>query len=141
MGHTLTGNATQSGLFVREDEEPEHRAGDIYRFEFDDGSFVRPWLFGNWWKQDSAGSSLQLMGLGVRLAATPNVEDAEGNNTETHFPDGRTLTGAYYPNGRTMRNIYWHGSYLRIRMQDGMPPLLISHLHILNRQQRVHWGV
>lgn len=41
---------------------------------------IRPWLFGNWWTLPTAESKPQLIGLGVRLGAGPNIEDAVGNS-------------------------------------------------------------
>ena len=66
-------------------------------------------LTGIWWAAKHSGGPLQLVGLGVRLAATPKIEDAEGNGQEIQFE-----TGCKYV------QIYYHGSYLRIRSEDGM---------------------
>ncbi|KAK4233393.1 heterokaryon incompatibility protein-domain-containing protein [Achaetomium macrosporum] len=67
----------------------------------DDDDCLRPWLFGNWWK-DTNGR-LQLIGLGVRLAPTPHIHDAEGN-------DGST--------------VHYRGSFLRIRTDDNQSSAL-----------------
>ena len=107
MGQTIIGNFA-AGHFASE-MPGEEEATNTPGFQFGDDSSVSPWLYGNWWKRDPSDSSLQLMGLGVRLAATSNIEDAEGNDTMFRPPDGRTL-----------RNIIWHGSYLRVITEDGM---------------------
>jgi hypothetical protein len=77
-------------------------------YAFPDDKSVRPWLFGNWWKVDDPSSPLQLIGLGVRLAATPYIEDAEGNGLERRYSDTVRLP-----------DIHYRGSYLRIRTDDG----------------------
>jgi hypothetical protein len=77
-------------------------------YPFDHDNFVRPWIFGNWWSLNISSHPLQLIGLGVRLAATPNIEDAEGNGREEHFPVGGNMV-----------HIYYHGSHLRICTDDG----------------------
>jgi hypothetical protein len=69
---------------------------------------VRPWLFGNWWKGTSPNAPLQLLGLGVRLAKTPNVEDAEGN--------GQEVQGL---RGYSFLKLNFHGSYLQVKAGDG----------------------
>jgi hypothetical protein len=111
LGQTFTGNISTTGLFA-----PEMPSGygtsSTPGFHFGDDSSVRPWLYGNWWQRDFPSPQLQLMGLGVRLAATPNIEDAEGNDTSVPDPGGDF--------GETLGNIYWHGSYLRIKTEDGM---------------------
>jgi hypothetical protein len=83
-------------------------------YPFDDDLSVRPWLFGNWWKLRDSNAPPQLVGLGVRLARKPNIEDAEGNGAEVQH---------YNANSRV--ELYYHGSFLRIRTEDSMiqPPL------------------
>ena len=76
-------------------------------FPFGDDLSVRPWLFGNWWRPRSPDDPWQLMGLGVRLAATPHIEDAEGNGKEIEVGGNRGL------------DIRFHGSYMRVRTDDG----------------------
>ena len=44
---------------------------------------LRPWLFGNWWQSENPNGPLQLIGIGVRLSKTANIEDGEGNTSET----------------------------------------------------------
>lgn len=78
-------------------------------YAFADDTSIRPWLFGNWWKADDSGSQLQLIGLGIRLAATPNMEDAEGNCFELRCDSNTVLPPS----------IVYRGSYLRIRTDDG----------------------
>jgi hypothetical protein len=77
-------------------------------YSFADDLSVRPWLFGNWWKPRSPEGPSQLMGLGVRLAATPNIEDAEGNGEEIEV------------NQRHGLRVHFNGTYLRFRTEDGM---------------------
>jgi hypothetical protein len=78
-------------------------------YPFGDDTSIRPWLFGNWWKLRDSSATLQLIGLGVRLSRTPNIEDAEGNGKEIH-----------YDNGNIRVDLYYHGTLLRIRTEDGM---------------------
>jgi hypothetical protein len=74
-------------------------------YPFGDDKSVRPWLFGNWWKLKTA-DPLQLIRLGVRLAATPNIEDAEGNGLVQHYiNDDRVHIG-------------YNGTFLRICTED-----------------------
>ena len=90
-----------------------HIGSDVHAdkpgYPFADDVSVRPWLFGNWWKTRDSSATLQLIGLGVRLARTPNIEDAEGNGREIHYDTGDTRVDLHY-----------HGSFLRIRTEDGM---------------------
>jgi hypothetical protein len=44
---------------------------------------IRPWLFGNWWQSEDPNGPLQLIGIGVRLSRTANIEDGEGNTSES----------------------------------------------------------
>jgi hypothetical protein len=88
---------------------PEEPAPDKPGYPFADDASIRPWIFGNWWKTRDSCATLQLIGLGVRLSRTPNIEDAEGNGKEIH-----------YENGNTRVNLYYHGTFLRIRTEDGM---------------------
>lgn len=90
-------------------EGPAQPATDMPGYLFADDAFIRPWLFGNWWKSRNSSGPLQLIGLGVRLATTPNMEDAEGNGNEI-----------YYPNGNPRIDLYYHGTFLRIRTEDGL---------------------
>lgn len=76
-------------------------------FPFGDDLSVRPWLVGNWWRPRSPDDPWQLMGLGVRLAATPRIEDAEGNGKENEVRGDRGL------------DVHFHGSYMRVRTDDG----------------------
>jgi len=87
-------------------EENTARTRPSYQFASDQS--VRPWLFGNWWEVDGPGGSLQLIGIGVRIGPTPNIEDAEGNKI------AETLE-----NGDVIDSIQYRGSYLRIRTDDG----------------------
>lgn len=80
-------------------------------FPFSDDASVRPWLFGNWWKSTKtthANAPLQLMGLGVRLSQSPNIEDAEGNGEKIVYSEGNTRVDLFY-----------HGTFLRLRADDG----------------------
>jgi hypothetical protein len=121
-GQEYLGRFSTSGSFYAP-EAPENRVPNKLRFEFGDDSSVRPWLFGNWWVRDPPGSPLQLMGLGVRLAATPNIKDGEGNGRIFRPPDGEA-----------MPSVYWHGSFLRVRSEDGKH-LYLDPLLVLSRQQ------
>ncbi len=78
---------------------PETLDLDTY---FPDGSAIRPWLFGSLYRSPFQDKSHWLVGLGVRLGTGPGVEDAEGNSVET---------------------INRRGTFLRIRTDDGTPPL------------------
>jgi hypothetical protein len=74
---------------------------------------VRPYLYGNWWKvykwKDGDQKHRQLLGIGVRLATSPDIVDAEGSVRNRVTEDG------------TAEDTVWlRGSYLRIRTDDGM---------------------
>ena len=56
----------------------------------------------------SSNAPLQLLGLGVRLARTPNVEDAEGNGKEIQGLEGDSFV-----------HLNFHGSYLQVKVGDG----------------------
>lgn len=121
MEHSVLGrhgSGSVSNIYSEEETLTSGKPG----YPFRDDASIRPWLFGNWWK--ACSGPLQLMGLGVRLAATPNVEDAEGNGDENRFEDGR----AYI-------NIRYYGSYLRIRMEDGRRTLQFWH-NVLRNSER-----
>jgi hypothetical protein len=69
-------NASKSGrpmskLFGRKEKEPRYEV-------------VRPWLYGSWWTLNKVNGGSQpaykLIGVGVRVAKTPNITDAEGND-------------------------------------------------------------
>jgi hypothetical protein len=62
---------------------------------------LRPWLFGNWWRAENPNLPPQLVGLGVRISKSPNIEDAIGNNEE---------------------NVILRGSLIRVRAQEGRCP-------------------
>lgn len=69
-------------------------AGPMYmnpREQYPDGSNVRAWLFGNWWKIPGDNSSRQLIGLGVRLGTGPRDVDADGNSEESITYRGSNL--------------------------------------------------
>jgi hypothetical protein len=101
-GHYAPGS---DGLMSRWPENQPSSSKPPYPFGGDKS--VRPWLFGNWWKLGEA-DPLQLIGLGVRFAHSPNIEDAEGNGRIKHFDnDDRVL-------------IDYHGTFLRICTEDGM---------------------
>ena len=86
--------------------QPKDENSDRPGYSFGNDLSVRPWLFGNWWKARLPNDPLQLMGLGVRLAATPDLEDAEGNGPERATDN-------------TLVVVHYHGSYLRVRTDDG----------------------
>jgi hypothetical protein len=98
--------ATTLGL-----EETMLSTSEGYNFASDD--VVAPYLYGNWWKVDKwkrgDGKQLQLLGIGVRLATSPDVLDAEGNHRDRVDQDGKEED-----------YIRYRGSYLRIRTDDGM---------------------
>lgn len=62
---------------------------------------LRPWIFGNWWRTEGPGGPPQLIGLGVRLSTTANIEDAVGN---------------------TDKCVALRGSLIRIRTKESMRP-------------------
>jgi hypothetical protein len=66
------------------------------------GDVLRPWLYGNWWTLGDLSEGPyhlpQLIGIGVRLAKTPKIHDAEGNSNKM---------------------VTYRGSGLRIRTDDG----------------------
>lgn len=69
-------------------------------FPFKDDTSVPPWLYGNWWALDSdVDAGPQLIGIGVRLGTRPEIEAAEGN---------------------TKHKVWYRGSHLRLRTDDGM---------------------
>jgi hypothetical protein len=70
-----------------------------------DDSTVRPWLYGNWWSAAGEGSPTKLVGLGVRLGTTANIEDGEGNFPKTS-------------DGQSVVHVYFHGSHIRIATDD-----------------------
>lgn len=72
-------------------------------WKFQDDSVVKIWLYGNWWAERPRMVPSQLMGLGVRLGNSPNIEDGEGNNLNNE--------GGY-------RNIRFHGSQIRMKTDD-----------------------
>ncbi|AEO66911.1 uncharacterized protein THITE_2128899 [Thermothielavioides terrestris NRRL 8126] len=108
------------------DDEEESQSSEANPTGFADDRSVRPWLFGNWWKNSrqqtevtrvaapsttassglaqTSGSRVRkderllLIGLGVRLAPTPQIRDAEGNETTVHH----------------------RGTFLRLRTDDGI---------------------
>lgn len=59
-----------------------------------------PWLFGNWWQSEKPNEPLQLIGIGVRLSRTANIEDGVGNTSDT---------------------VEFRGSLIRIRSENGSP--------------------
>jgi len=86
-------------------------AHKCYPFASDEA--VRPYLYGNWWKVDKwkrgDGKHLQLLGIGVRLATSPDIVDAEGN-----------MRNKVNEDGTVEETVWYRGSYLRIRTDDGM---------------------
>ncbi|KAJ9602675.1 hypothetical protein H2200_012869 [Cladophialophora chaetospira] len=60
-----------------------------------DGSVVRPWLFGNWYASPMEDRQPLLVGLGVRLAATPYLEDAVGIVEKDSEPPWIRLPGTF----------------------------------------------
>lgn len=102
QGHYTPGS---DGLMSRWPENQPPSSKPPYPFGSD--KTVRPWLFGNWWKLGESGP-LQLIGLGVRFAPSPNIEDAEGNGQIKHFDNGDRVL------------IDYHGTFLRICAEDGM---------------------
>jgi len=102
VGNELVGRRRHGFIATEMPGRPRHPTQLV------DELSVAPWLYGNWWRENPLDPSLRLMGLGVRLAIGPNVEDAVWNNTEFHAPEEET-----------MRNILWIGSHLRIRTLDG----------------------
>lgn len=75
QGWNLAGGSLASGTDYR---------GPVFmspRQLFPDDGNIRPWLFGSWWTLPT-NPLPQLVGLGVRLGATPLLEEAEGNTNE-----------------------------------------------------------
>lgn len=52
---------------------------------------IRPWVFGNWWTSGTPAKPLQLMGMGIRLGKTAQIEDAEGNSLKAAHLRGTNL--------------------------------------------------
>ena len=103
----MTSLGVYSSIYATGSNE-ENTAPTRPSYQFASDQSVRPWLFGNWWEVDGPGGSLQLIGIGVRVGPTPNIEDAEGNRMAV------TLE-----NGDVRDFIEYRGSYLRIRTDDG----------------------
>jgi hypothetical protein len=83
------------GGFTPGPELPHGKRG----FPFKNDTSVRPWLSGNWWTlEPKATTRSQLIGMGVRLGTGPEVEAAEGNTED---------------------QVYYRGSHLRLRTDDG----------------------
>lgn len=74
---------------------------------------IKPWLYGNWWKpvrrlnngqwEDPEDGDLQLIGIGLRLGAGPDVKQGEGNDAKSVNFRGtavrlRTFSGPYRTN-------------------------------------------
>lgn len=61
--------------------DDEHQTGQLpQRYKggiSTQGTQIRPWLFGNWWRTSEA--PFQLVGFGVRLGSGPHLKDALGN--------------------------------------------------------------
>jgi hypothetical protein len=100
--YTAMGHGLENGVLFSDDTsaKPDLRP-PIYidlRSHFPTGANIRPWLFGNWYKSVFDPNKLLLVGLGVRLGAVPGIEEAESNSKE---------------------KIRLHGTYLRIRTDDG----------------------
>jgi hypothetical protein len=88
----------QSG---RQDAAPR-RLSALFHRKSETSDVLRPWIFGNWWilNEEKVGAvpQYQLIGIGVRIAKTPYIGDAEGNDKTT---------------------VKHRGSQLRIRAMDG----------------------
>jgi hypothetical protein len=84
---------------------PPGYAGPVYTdpTEIFPDSNIRPWLFGSWWTLPTTESKPQLIGLGVRLGAGPNIEDAVGNSEN---------------------KVHLRGTSFRFRTEHGMPTVL-----------------
>jgi hypothetical protein len=81
----------------------EPGSGTVYtkQFPFENDHAVRPWLFGSWWDLGEVeAKQQQLVGLGVRLGRSAEIEHGEGNKAGVRGSDGSvedfiTLRGTF----------------------------------------------
>jgi hypothetical protein len=85
------------------------------------GDVLRPWIFGSWWAVEGGGPNggqmqapLKLIGIGVRIAKTPDIVDAEGNEG---------------------KHVRLRGSQFRVRTLDGRLHMLPSRAFVRPTRQ------
>jgi hypothetical protein len=101
----------KSGIKVASPEADDSRQIlEGFEEDFVSDETIKPWLYGNWWKrsrrlgkdgwQDAGDDDLQLIGIGIRLGAGPDIRQGEGNDGNSVKLRGtavrlRTLAGLY----------------------------------------------
>jgi hypothetical protein len=91
-----------SSSFPTNGKDTQFTLSKMFHKKSEPHDVVRPWIFGNWWilHEEKVGAvpRYQLIGIGVRIAKTPYIGDAEGNDKTT---------------------VKHRGSQLRMRAMDG----------------------
>jgi len=80
-------------------------------------SRIRPWLYGNWRKDDGPNARMRLMGMGVRLGELAGIEHAEGSYVQTDQSRRKPIV-----------NVKYWGTLLRLRAPESKALLCYCHL-------------
>ncbi|KIM99406.1 hypothetical protein OIDMADRAFT_56541 [Oidiodendron maius Zn] len=81
------------------------------QFPFENDHAIRPWLFGSWWDLGEVeAKQQQLVGLGVRLGRSAEIENGEGNKAGERMADGSAQD-----------SIKLRGTFLRLRTRADSP--------------------